>query len=225
MDSKVCRICGCSKPISEFPKKGKNGALRTECKPCIKVIQHNKYIRNKEKYSAKSKEYYLKTRDAKLAYQREYRANNIDKVKESQKKYLQSNRELLCERKKNYYEKNKARLLQYAKKRYAENTEEIKYSMRRSYGKHKEKYLYRSANRRVLQRQRSVPWARQEEIKRIYLLAKRITDLTGVPHVVDHCLPLHGRIVSGLHVEGNLKVVSAHYNSGKHNNVPQYLSV
>ncbi len=38
-----------------------------------------------------------------------------------------------------------------------------------------------------------------------------------IQFVVDHVIPLQGRMVCGLHVEGNLRVVPASVNARKHN--------
>lgn len=64
---------------------------------------------------------------------------------------------------------------------------------------------------------RTPAWANQEAIRAIYDLAHRLTDETGVPHHVDHEIPLQGELVSGLHVENNLRVIPATENIRKRN--------
>lgn len=78
----------------------------------------------------------------------------------------------------------------------------------------------RSANRakrRADELLRCPKWADKEEIKAVYLEARRLTDATGIPHHVDHDIPLRGRLVSGLHVHNNLKVMEASENIKKRN--------
>ncbi|MBK8467671.1 MAG: HNH endonuclease [Chloracidobacterium sp.] len=64
---------------------------------------------------------------------------------------------------------------------------------------------------------RAVAWADKERINRIYHVARRITEITGIPHHVDHVIPLRGEKVSGLHVPENLSVVAYDYNCSKAN--------
>jgi hypothetical protein len=75
----------------------------------------------------------------------------------------------------------------------------------------------RTSKRRADERLRSPAWADQTAIAAVYLEAKRLEVETGVPHHVDHIYPLCGRLVSGLHVAGNLQVLTALANMKKHN--------
>ena len=63
----------------------------------------------------------------------------------------------------------------------------------------------------------NVSWANEESIKLIYQEAVRRTEETGTQYDVDHFIPLQGKNVSGLHVEGNLKVMLHTDNCSKQN--------
>lgn len=76
---------------------------------------------------------------------------------------------------------------------------------------------FHAAKRRTLRLQRTPLWADAEAIRAIYLEAQRLTRDTGVPHHVDHDVPLQGKLVSGLHVHNNLQILTGSENSKKRN--------
>lgn len=61
------------------------------------------------------------------------------------------------------------------------------------------------------------PWANKEKIKEIYVTAAKLTESTGIPHEVDHIIPLTNKIVCGLHNEFNLRITSRQENRAKRN--------
>ena len=61
------------------------------------------------------------------------------------------------------------------------------------------------------------PWADHEAIKAKYREARRLTAETGIPHQVDHKIPLRHPLVAGLHVDWNLQVLTAAANASKGN--------
>jgi hypothetical protein len=60
-------------------------------------------------------------------------------------------------------------------------------------------------------------FASMELIKNLYKQAKELTESTGVEHHVDHIVPLRHPLVSGLHWEGNLQIITAEENLKKSN--------
>lgn len=74
-----------------------------------------------------------------------------------------------------------------------------------------------AGKRRAAKLQRTPPWANKDAIAAIYATAERLSQETGIPHHVDHELPLRGRLVSGLHVEGNLRIITGAENCRKGN--------
>jgi hypothetical protein len=80
------------------------------------------------------------------------------------------------------------------------------------------------AKRRASKIKRTPKWLTAdhfEQIKMIYLKAKEITQSTGIPHHVDHIIPLQGKEVSGLHVPWNLRIIPATENLRKYNKLEQ----
>jgi hypothetical protein len=65
--------------------------------------------------------------------------------------------------------------------------------------------------------QRTPTWADQQDIAAVYERAARVAAETGIPHHVDHVIPLQGKLVSGLHVANNLQPIPARDNILKSN--------
>ncbi len=75
----------------------------------------------------------------------------------------------------------------------------------------------KKAKRRAALLQRTPPWVNHEDFIAIYAMRDEMTRATGVPHHVDHIIPLQGEKVSGLHVPWNLQVIPAAVNQSKKN--------
>ena len=58
-------------------------------------------------------------------------------------------------------------------------------------------------------------WADLDAIKEFYIEAQRLTKETGIPHEVDHIIPIKGKVVSGLHVPANLQILTEKQNQTK----------
>lgn len=73
------------------------------------------------------------------------------------------------------------------------------------------------AKRKAQKRLATPSFADNEKIKLIYKQCLEITNSTGIPHHVDHIVPLISDEVCGLHVEWNLQILPASENAVKGN--------
>lgn len=74
-----------------------------------------------------------------------------------------------------------------------------------------------SANARAKMLGRMPAWADKKAIRAFFEEAQRLTWASGIPHHVDHQVPMQGELVSGLHVPNNLQILTGSENSKKRN--------
>lgn len=115
---------------------------------------------------------------------------------------LKKEREYQCKRREDpeYMAKQRERDRRYR----AENCDKIAEQKREYRAENLNKIAALTAKRRAAKLQRTPKWANQEDIKRVYAWALLAERATGIPHEVDHIIPLRGKNVSGLHVHNNL---------------------
>lgn len=77
----------------------------------------------------------------------------------------------------------------------------------------------KGAFRRALRVQATPAWVDLVAIKEIYKAAGAISEISGVPHHVDHIVPLNSKVVCGLHVPWNLQVIVGAENLSKGNKI------
>lgn len=157
---------------------------------------------------------------------RKYYKNNSEKCRIASKKWKDKNKEHLKEygskrdkeknaiRCRNYREKNRGLLLK-KEFEYRENNKSKRADSYRSWcvnNKGRANFLKRSREKRVLAA--TPKWADMMAIKQIYIKASR----TGMH--VDHIIPLVHPLVSGLHVENNLQIITQRENNRKYNKWP-----
>lgn len=156
--------------------------------------------------------YQYKCRSCCSKYQKENKEKlRIKKVqyKKDNPEYVAKQREKAAEWFKNnpdykdqWYQDNKGAISISRAKYYKDNTDVLK---------------ARNAKSRAARLKRAVDWADDWKIRQFYIVAQKLTDMYGVEFHVDHIIPLQGKLVSGLHVENNLQIITATENLRKHN--------
>ena len=116
-----------------------------------------------------------------------------------------------------YYEKNREVVKAKALARPKEQVRE--YQARWSQG-NVDAVRANVSNRRRRHRMARPKWlsvTQKQEMKQLYLIARQLTQTTGVRYVVDHIVPLRSDTVCGLHVPWNLRVITQDENLQKSN--------
>ena len=99
-----------------------------------------------------------------------------------------------------------------SKGRYKANREKIRAQHKANYETHKEEYFVRSAKRKALKIQATLPTTDNELIKNLYELRKFTTEGYGEQYHVDHIIPLS---IGGAHHQDNMRVITAKENLEK----------
>ena len=147
--------------------------------------------------SFKNKAQYLKNKELRMAKTQEIRNADKEKARSISRNSYQKNKEKISERNKLRKEKIYA-----AGKAYRE----------RNIEKMREKYALRRSIK-----QKCFHLADRSKILDFYKKAEFLSKKTGIPHEVDHIIPLKGEKVCGLHWEGNLQVITRSENRSKSN--------
>lgn len=131
--------------------------------------------------------------------------------------YYDKHKEILNAKRRQRYLKNKDKEKAAMKKWRANNRSRVNKLNAISKKRNSAKVLARTRLRQLRKRSATPSWANKQEIESFYIKAKMFSELTGIKHVVDHIIPLHGQFVSGLHVQGNLQILTEHENCKKGN--------
>ena len=144
-----------------------------------------------------------------------YKANK-EKHNNQTKAWREANKEKIKAYKKAWYEANKEKLLAQEKAWYKKNKEKVKAYKQANKGK----INALTAKRKASKLNRTPSWLTKEdwnEIKDIYRMSKRRSEVEGILYHVDHIIPLQGKNISGLHVPNNLQILKARDNISKGN--------
>lgn len=125
------------------------------------------------------------------------------------------------EKKRKYYLENMDRMKAINAAYRAERKDEQSARRRAHYEANKDRYIAQARARQLTLKRAMPSWADEEAIERIYAEAALLKKATGIDYHVDHFYPIAGETVCGLHVENNLRVITAAENMAKKNKVPE----
>lgn len=147
---------------------------------------------------------------------RRWYAANAEKCREAARRYAKKSRKRIMRYQKAWNAANPERATSY-KNAYTKKYAEKERARKREYKKaHRGEYLAACRLRQLAKRYRTPPWADTKAIKEIYRKAA-VLRASGMDVHVDHRIPLQGKTVSGLHVPGNLAIISGAENLKKRN--------
>lgn len=146
------------------------------------------------------------TAEERREYKQKYYAENYDKISTYNKRYEAENRELVNERHRKWHASRSPEL----KAKHAEYARQYRQE-------HRAEHAARNSIRRKQIHLATPSWANHEAILDIYKERQRRSESEGILYHVDHEVPLVSDVVCGLHVEANLRVITAEENQRKNN--------
>lgn len=205
-----CNECGEMKAATEYDQNRKT----RKCKQCEAKASRLRYLRNREKVLERGArrrvekadairvamaDWYKRNREHVLARCKKYNSRPEVQVRERlrQKFRFAAHKEVILASRAAYYMAHpaaKAKAIQWLRQHYRDN---------------KPAYAAKVRKRQAIKLSAVPAWADQKAITKVYRLAAEMSAATGIKHHVDHIVPLQGRTVCGLHVEGNLQVIPA----------------
>ena len=152
---------------------------------------------------------------------KKWRDDNRAKRQSYVDKWIDNNRDYYNYHRRVYIEKNREKFNARRREVRLQNIEKERIKQRQYYEKNKERLRAQVRHANIKRKSyviKATPkWANEFFIKEIYHLAQLRSCHLGYKWHVDHIVPLRSKIVCGLHVENNLRVIPGQQNQFKSN--------
>jgi len=208
---KICSRCSIQKTQDMFSKKN------ARCKACISDINKANYRKNIEANRERTRQWRLKNPDKQNDLAR--RRKESGKKDADYKRWRERNIDSCRKRRKLDYAKNREREISGMRAWKRENADKIREYMLEYWktdsfkARNRANATFRNKIRKIA----TPSWADLKAIRAIYLECARISRETGIPHEVDHIVPITSPYVCGLHCEANLRIITKEENRKKKN--------
>lgn len=183
-------------------------------------ISRRSQAKDPEKRRAQAKALRLAHPERQKGYERVWAAKNPGARTAASKAWRLRNKAYAAAADKARRESNIERYLERERAYDRANRESRKLKNKRWQQANPHKVAAHAAKRRAVISERTPKWLTAQDFDVIdwyYASAKMTEAETGIPHQVDHIIPLQGKLVSGLHVPNNLQVIPASENLKKSN--------
>jgi hypothetical protein len=191
--------CGC---VTAYTKVFDDGI---KCFGCLTNKPPSHFNKSKNGYQPRCKE-----------CQKQWRAENAAYLKQAKAEYHQKHRENLNKAARERQAKNKEQS-NARSKRWRDANPDRRKEIANAWAKRNPESAVQHQRLRTAKAKQAQPiWARKDCMKAIYVEARRRRN-SGEKCHVDHIVPLLSPIVSGLHCEANLQIISAFDNQSKSN--------
>jgi len=196
---KTCCRCGLTHPETKdfFIISNRRGRTEftSQCKSCRSLMWKEQYYKNRKYHIDRA------CKSTRLRRQRE-------DVREKERIYARE-----VKRKKLVIPEEREKHRIQVREWFRNNREKVKALPSRSL----DKLAYYTSLYNAAQLRATPRWADLKKISQFYHESQRLTKETGIPHEVDHIVPLRHKLASGLHVHDNLRVITMFENRSKSN--------
>lgn len=198
----------------------KRRASDRKCVACVLEKGREKYAADPTTKLASALRWKNANRPHIAAYMHDYNTANAERISEAKKRCYRAKHEQYRLRQRAYWHANKAEFMAQNRQWHQENADRSRLHKRLWSRAHPDYNVMRASLRRAAIRKRTPVWLSADQIAATQVFfeeARRLTAETGIPHEVDHIVPLLGENVCGLHVPWNLQVLTEFANRSKGN--------